>query len=187
LSFTPVRVPALPRACWRTIARSPLCLRFDARELAASRGLPLGRFVTVAGSPRRGGAHSVPPLHVCPLGLLTIRRVLREGGVRSSHSVVAPPCRSRSPWDGCVVREVAPVVLRPPVGPWAGCSPGLLPKQVTSGDVASSLRGLLACRVVLRVPGESPSPFGVGHPRLLVVPLAGRDQGGALGFKALLH
>jgi hypothetical protein len=118
------------------------------------------RFVTSIGSPRRGGAHCVPPLHVCPLGLLTCRRVLREEGVRSSHSVVAPPCRSRSPWDGCVVREVAPVVLRPPVGPWAGCSPGLLPKQVTSGDVASSLRGLWACRGLLRVPGESSSPCG---------------------------
>jgi len=187
LSSPPVRVPALPRASWWAIARSPFCLRFDARELAVARGLPLGRFVTSSGSPRLRDAHSVPPLHVCPFGLLTIRRVLREGGVRSSHSSAASPCRSRSPWVGCVVREVAPVVFRPPVGPWAGCSLGLLPKQVTSGDVAFSLRGLLARRVLLRVPGESPSPCGVGHPHLSVVPLAGAIGGGALGFKALLH
>lgn len=64
------------------------------------------------------------------------------------------------------------------MGPWAGCSLGLLPKQVTSGDVAFSLRGLLACRVVLRVPGESSSPCGAAPSPSGRSPRGGRSGAG---------
>jgi len=49
-------------------------------------------------------------------------------------------CRSRSLFDGCVVGRVAPGVSRPPVVRVPVSLPGLLPKQVTLGDVDSRSR-----------------------------------------------